>query len=34
MRDLAFIYENALGTDANEEKAEFWTNKADEAEQK
>lgn len=33
MRDLAFIYENALGTDANEEKAAYWTEKTDALEQ-
>ena len=32
MRDLAFIYANALGVDANENKAEYWTQKADAAE--
>ena len=34
MRDLAFIYANALGVDADEEKAEFWTQKADALEAK
>ena len=34
MRDLAFIYANALGIDADEEKAEFWTQKADALEAK
>lgn len=29
MRDLAFIYANGLGTDIDEEKADFWTNKAE-----
>lgn len=29
MRDLAFIYANGLGIDADEEKADFWTEKAD-----
>ena len=33
MRDLAFIYENALGVDADEEKAKYWHDKADAAEQ-
>ena len=33
MRDLAFIYANGLGIDANEEKADFWTEKANAAEQ-
>jgi uncharacterized protein len=28
MRDLAFIYENGLGIDANEEKADYWNEKA------
>lgn len=32
MRDLAFIYENALGTDANEEKANYWHEKEESAE--
>ncbi len=32
MRDLAFIYANALGVDADENKAEYWTQKADAAE--
>ena len=32
MRDLAFIYANGLGTDIDEEKADFWTNKAESAE--
>ncbi|MDM1485963.1 MULTISPECIES: tetratricopeptide repeat protein [Acinetobacter] len=31
MRDLAFIYENALGVDADETKADYWTQKADAA---
>lgn len=29
MRDIAFIYANGLGIDANEEKADFWTAKAE-----
>ncbi|MGE8572641.1 MAG: tetratricopeptide repeat protein [Acinetobacter amyesii] len=33
MRDLAFIYANGLGIDADEEKADFWNEKANEAEQ-
>ena len=33
MRDLAFIYTNGLGIDANEEKADFWNEKANMAEQ-
>ncbi|WP_180120671.1 tetratricopeptide repeat protein [Acinetobacter sp. YH12086] len=33
MRDLAFIYANGLGIDADEEKADFWNEKADVAEQ-
>ena len=33
MRDLAFIYENALGIDADEVKAKYWHNKADAVEQ-
>ncbi|WP_313043903.1 tetratricopeptide repeat protein [Acinetobacter sp.] len=33
MRDLAFIYTNGLGIDANEEKADFWNEKANVAEQ-
>jgi len=33
MRDLAFIYENALGVDADEAKAKYWHDKADAAEQ-
>ena len=33
MRDLAFIYENGLGTDVDEEKAVLWTTKADALEQ-
>jgi uncharacterized protein len=33
MRDLAFIYANALGVDADEEKADFWNEKANAAEQ-
>lgn len=32
MRDLAFIYENALGAEADEEKAAYWTEKADQLE--
>ena len=32
MRDLAFIYANALGVNADENKAEYWTQKADAAE--
>ena len=32
MRDLAFIYANGLGIDANEEKADYWTEKAEAAE--
>ncbi len=31
MRDLAFIYENALGVDADETKADYWTQKTDAA---
>src|SRR5690606_36680072 len=34
MRDLAFIYANGLGIDADEEQADYWTQKADEIEQK
>ncbi|MGN0937453.1 MULTISPECIES: tetratricopeptide repeat protein [unclassified Acinetobacter] len=33
MRDLAFIYANGLGIDADEEKADFWNEKANMAEQ-
>lgn len=33
MRDLAFIYANGLGIDADEEKADYWTEKANAAEQ-
>ncbi|WP_180020727.1 MULTISPECIES: tetratricopeptide repeat protein [unclassified Acinetobacter] len=33
MRDLAFIYVNGLGIDADEEKADFWNEKANVAEQ-
>ncbi len=33
MRDLAFIYANGLGIDADEEKADYWTEKANTAEQ-
>ncbi|MCL6242811.1 MULTISPECIES: tetratricopeptide repeat protein [Acinetobacter] len=33
MRDLAFIYANGLGIDADEEKADFWNEKANVAEQ-
>ena len=33
MRDLAFIYANGLGIDADEEKADFWNEKANTAEQ-
>ena len=29
MRDLAFIYANGLGVDANEEQADYWTEKAE-----
>ncbi|MGX5699913.1 tetratricopeptide repeat protein [Acinetobacter kookii] len=32
MRDLAFIYENGLGIEIEEEKADFWTEKAQAAE--
>lgn len=32
MRDLAFIYENALGVDADEEKADYWHQKVQDAE--
>ncbi|GAA5182998.1 hypothetical protein GCM10023345_10310 [Acinetobacter kookii] len=32
MRDLAFIYENGLGIEIDEEKADFWTEKAQAAE--
>ena len=34
MRDLAFIYENGMGTELNEEQADFWTNKAESLEEK
>ena len=30
MRDLAFIYENGMGTELNEEQADYWTQKAEE----
>lgn len=30
MRDLAFIYENGMGVEANEEQADYWTKKAEE----
>ncbi|OTG79111.1 hypothetical protein B9T33_13000 [Acinetobacter sp. ANC 5054] len=33
MRDLAFIYANGLGIDADEEKADYWNEKANVAEQ-
>ena len=33
MHDLAFIYANGLGIDADEEKADYWTAKAQAAEQ-
>ena len=33
MRDLAFIYANGLGIDADEEKADYWTEKANAVEQ-
>ena len=33
MRDLAFIYANGLGIDADEDKADYWTEKANIAEQ-
>ncbi|CAM4130078.1 tetratricopeptide repeat protein [Acinetobacter pragensis] len=33
MRDLAFIYANGLGIDADEEKADFWNEKANTVEQ-
>lgn len=33
MRDLAFIYANGLGIDADEDKADYWTEKANAAEQ-
>ena len=33
MRDLAFIYENALGVDTDEAKAKYWHDKTDAAEQ-
>lgn len=32
MRDLAFIYENGLGIETDEEKADYWTEKAQTAE--
>ena len=32
MRDLSFIYANGLGIDANEEQADFWDQKAQQAE--
>ncbi|WP_166167365.1 tetratricopeptide repeat protein [Acinetobacter sp. SA01] len=32
MRDLAFIYENGLGIETDEEKADYWTEKAQAAE--
>ncbi|QQN38531.1 tetratricopeptide repeat protein [Acinetobacter sp. CS-2] len=32
MRDLAFIYENGLGIEIDEEKADYWTEKAQAAE--
>ena len=34
MRDLAFIYENGMGVEANEEQADYWTQKADLLEEK
>ena len=34
MRDLAFIYENGMGVDANEEQADYWTKKAESLEEK
>ena len=34
MRDLAFIYENGMGVEANEEQADYWTKKADFLEEK
>lgn len=34
MRDLAFIYENGMGTELNEEQADYWTKKADLLEEK
>lgn len=33
MHDLAFIYANGLGIDADEEKADYWTEKANAVEQ-
>jgi len=33
MRDLAFIYANGLGVVAVDIKTDYWTQKADEAEQ-
>ena len=33
MRDLAFIYANGLGVVADDIQADYWTQKADEAEQ-
>lgn len=33
MRDLAFIYANGLGINADEEKADYWTEKANAVEQ-
>ena len=33
MRDLAFIYANGLGIDADEDKADYWTEKANAVEQ-
>ncbi|KAB0626580.1 sel1 repeat family protein [Acinetobacter gandensis] len=33
MRDLAFIYANGLGIDADEDKADYWTEKANTLEQ-
>lgn len=32
MRDISFIYANGLGIDTNEEKADYWTEKAEAAE--
>lgn len=29
MRDLAFIYENGMGVEVNEEQADYWTQKAE-----
>ena len=34
MRDLACIYEHGIGVDANEEQADYWTNKAESLEEK